>query len=86
MLKLCDPLFVVTDEQAERLNVLGHVAIGGPQVTQFVALPTAQHGNLDFEFADAVGIWKRSCVVTIVLFQRRTKSVEQLRYPIEHRT
>jgi hypothetical protein len=61
-------------------------AMFGPQVTHFVALPTAQHGNLGFEFADAVGLWKRSCVVTIVLFQRRTKSVEQLRHPVERRT
>jgi len=74
------------NEQAECLNVLSHVAIGGAQVSHLVALPTTQRRNLRFEFADTVGVWQRSCVVTIVLFQCGPKSVEQLRRPVERRT
>ena len=36
--------------------MLSHVAIGGSQVSHLVALPSAQRGNLGFEFANAIGI------------------------------
>jgi hypothetical protein len=77
-LKLYDLLFLLADKQAECLNMLSHVAIGGLQAAYLVALPTARYGNLRFEFADAIGVWKRSWGVAIALFRRSTKSVEQL--------
>jgi hypothetical protein len=49
-------LFLLADDQAECLDVLSHVAIGGAQVTRLVALPFAQRGNFGFELADAIGI------------------------------
>jgi hypothetical protein len=40
-LKLCDLLFLLADEETERLNVLSHVATSGSELTNLVALLAA---------------------------------------------
>jgi hypothetical protein len=43
-LRPCDLLFLLADEQAERLNVLSHVALGGSELSHLISLSAAQHG------------------------------------------
>jgi hypothetical protein len=84
-LKVCDLLFLLADEETERLNVLSHVAISGSELTHLVALLAAQRGNRGFEFVHAVAVGKHSCVAAIALFYCGAKCVELLWYPVERR-